>query len=108
MKFRKKPVVIEASMNKRVTMQTVKVPVIHCSTCAMPYVLRRTVGRITSESPEYMYQRDCKHYTPMIEPSSADDLEVATLMALTDETNEVSMSVTDRIQGLYRYLRRLG
>lgn len=60
----------------------VKVPVIRCSTCGIPWVLRWTIRMMTPGPPEWLYQRDCRH-------KSADhvyrDDETALLTALDTE-----------------------
>lgn len=62
----------------------VQVPVVRCTVCDVPYVLRFSL-RMTAPA-EWLYQRDCKHKTGLPTGTVAlEGIETASLVVLDDE-----------------------
>lgn len=58
-------------------------PVVRCTECNVPFVLRYTVT-LDARPPRFLYQRDCKHRdAPFPKGSSLDELETAVLDVFT-------------------------
>lgn len=57
-------------------MTTIHVPIMECSVCNEPAVLRLSYRIFRKEgepATEMMYQRDCKHKSGMLQPRQRDD-----------------------------------
>lgn len=61
----------------------VQVPVVRCTVCDVPYVLRFSVR--WSAPAEWLYQKDCKHKTGLPAGTVAlEDIETAPLVVLDE------------------------
>ena len=69
----------------------VRVPVVKCPTCEVPYVLRFSLFMVNGREPEYLFARDCKHKTPPLTGTyAAEDVETALLSGALAETERAS------------------
>lgn len=61
----------------------VRVPVVRCTVCDVPYVLRFPI--LMSGPAKWMYQKDCKHKTGLPTGTVAlEDIETAPLVVLDE------------------------
>lgn len=66
----------------------VQVPVVRCTVCDVPYVLRFSL-RMTPPA-EWLYQKDCKHKTGLpVGEFDADDVETAPLVVLDEHSDDL-------------------